>query len=183
MFSEQPNKRDEAHPRLCGEYEYVIIPVTCDMGSPPLTRGIYMLPNLSCLPCGLTPAYAGNITTAAGFSAFGQAHLRLRGEYLLASEAILPYLGSPPLTRGILIRVRFRDPFYGLTPPLTRGIFKLLCTYWHNIRLTPAYTGNIIQPQDVGRRTEAHPRIRREYYNKVVGILRNKGSPPHTRGI
>ena len=48
------------HPRLRGEYCYLIIKVPCPEGSPPLTRGIPGGADLRTGDIGITPAYAGN---------------------------------------------------------------------------------------------------------------------------
>ena len=71
----------EDHPRLRGEYDGGPLPRTCDIGSPPLTRGIPRVPYSESIPFGITPAYAGNTLSAISFFELVRDHPRLRGEY------------------------------------------------------------------------------------------------------
>ncbi len=50
----------EDHPRLRGEHSFYLCDISCDIGSPPPTRGTRT--SLSCSVCSfrITPAYAGN---------------------------------------------------------------------------------------------------------------------------
>ena len=50
-------------------------------------------------------------------------------------------------------------------------------------RLTPAYAGNIFSIGLLIVKSQAHPRIRGEYYRHHIPIIVLLGSPPHTRGI
>lgn len=72
------------------------------------------------------------------------------------------YLGSSPLTRGILVP----------------GILKSA-----DIRFTPAHAGNTHPEILFLLRLQVHPRSRGEYMWRVKIMPDLKGSPPLTRGI
>ena len=131
-------------------------------GSPPHTRGIRL--NLRDVVCwqGITPAYAGNTREQDTLEALSRDHPRIRGEYTNQMASLQRKIGSPPHTRGILIR-----------PP------TLLSRY----RITPAYAGNTVHYQYQSRFYRDHPRIRGEYIVCILTSQTPVGSPPHTRGI
>ena len=54
---------------------------------------------------------------------------------------------------------------------------------WRTGRFTPAYAGNTDDDCCRGLVSQVHPRIRGEYLNFTRWRRRQKGSPPHTRGI
>ena len=58
-------KKEEVHPRPCGEYGVRLSEQKVHKGSPPLTRGIRCRLTLRMSVCGFTPAHAGN-TNATG---------------------------------------------------------------------------------------------------------------------
>ena len=89
-------------------------------------------------------------------------HPRIRGEYrktLLLCGAIS---GSPPHTRGILVKIGVKFGVAGFTP---------------------AYAGNTKENKTPLTAAEVHPRIRGEYPERYAGRAGPVGSPPHTRGI
>ena len=130
-------------------------------------------------------------------------HPRSRGEYVFYPLHSDVYVGSPPLTRGILRCTRFRlllirvhprsrgeyrlsrsacNRFLG-SPPLTRGIHKSLCSFIQLSGFTPAHAGNTSLTLWFCTHCWVHPRSRGEYSSWVNGYSRVLGSPPLTRGI
>ena len=132
------------------------------VGSPPHTRGILHLVTIPLSQIGFTPAYAGNTPNFPNAAIFHQVHPRIRGEYTDIAGHRGSQMGSPPHTRGILLRGMCHYP---------RG------------RFTPAYAGNTSPVISSIAAPAVHPRIRGEYFLSVSQSMRNPGSPPHTRGI
>ena len=132
------------------------------MGSPPLAWGIHVHSWDRIRWPGLTPARAGNTSTATRRTCLTGAHPRSRGEYIFIYSSTLQQQGSPPLARGI--------------PDVPgRRAAKL--------RLTPARAGNTSCPYIPGWSRRAHPRSRGEYAYTSIATLPTKGSPPLARGI
>ena len=132
----------EDHPRLRGEYRISSHFVPSVLGSPPLTRGIPKGTAAQNRDYGITPAYAGNTPDSCPSRQRAWDHPRLRGEYSHPSGRVPAPPGSPPLTRGILLRT--------LHLVLIAGI-------------TPAYAGNTAISNSALCDTEDHPRLRGEY--------------------
>ena len=132
------------------------------MGSPPLTRGILLAYAIFPGMYGITPAHAGNTGWVCVRANRVRDHPRSRGEYHLRLLSVILYLGSPPLTRGILI-------------------FALHSLY--TIRITPAHAGNTFLLQVLRNIFRDHPRSRGEYKEKWKEQNTVLGSPPLTRGI
>ena len=130
-------------------------------GSPPHTRGRFSRHSQRLIPTRFTPAYAGKIQWASCRWRPARVHPRIRGEdhnFLF----LIPYsLGSPPHTRGRLLRT----------------FFSTLAN-----RFTPAYAGKIFAASSVPRIAKVHPRIRGEDKMKIQELHKAVGSPPHTRG-
>ena len=112
----------EAHPRIRGEYWYSERDRKHYIGSPPHTRGIFVMVQNRQSARRLTPAYAGNIKYILWIEIQFRAHPRIRGEYIRFLLALVSWAGSPPHTRGIL-KEELENKVY--------------------MRLTPAYAGNI----------------------------------------
>ena len=72
-------------------------------GSPPLTRGIQIDLTVNTPSTGFTPAHAGNTRSNPLMGFLTWVHPRSRGEYLIIFLVECLKIGSPPLTRGILI--------------------------------------------------------------------------------
>ena len=130
------------HPRLRGEYASIPRYENPCLGSPPLTRGIPKGTAAQNRDYGITPAYAGNTPDSCPSRQRAWDHPRLRGEYSHPSGRVPAPPGSPPLTRGILLRT--------LHLVLIAGI-------------TPAYAGNTAISNSALCDTEDHPRLRGEY--------------------
>ena len=109
------------HPRSRGEYCPGKPLYLQFIGSPPLTRGIHRDDLQALLQAGFTPAHAGNTESVPAMFLQAQVHPRSRGEYARVLQLNPFSQGSPPLTRGILMRD-----------------IKDLCAR----RFTPAHAGN-----------------------------------------
>ena len=152
-------------------------------GSPPLTRGILCRQAVCPFHPGFTPAHAGNTRLKLSVAFKCQVHPRSRGEYVFYPLHSDVYVGSPPLTRGILRCTRFRlllirvhprsrgeyrlsrsacNRFLG-SPPLTRGIHKSLCSFIQLSGFTPAHAGNTSLTLWFCTHCWVHPRSRGEY--------------------
>ena len=116
-----PAEYSKVHPRSRGEYVTKTALDKMQKGSPPLTRGIRVDLLVKFLCIGFTPAHAGNTLFAAPRALAAWVHPRSRGEYHFAIFVTPDVLGSPPLTRGILLVI-------------------YQSTRW--IRFTPAHAGN-----------------------------------------
>ena len=110
-------------------------------GSPPLTRGIPIRSTGNRILSRFTPAHAGNTIILTLSLVIPKVHPRSRGEYGFKRRIKSCIGGSPPLTRGILLRTVQLLSLQG-SPPLTRGILidldeDVVCTGF-----TPAHAGN-----------------------------------------
>ena len=91
-----------------------------------------------------------------------EVHPRSRGEYVSLHKCGVSALGSPPLTRGILL---------WLFLPSFRK------------RFTPAHAGNTRSIMRMIEANRVHPRSRGEYGIQHRDFRTTQGSPPLTRGI
>ena len=74
-------KKEEVHPRPCGEYGVRLSEQKVHKGSPPLTRGILTMVMYENSTYRFTPAHAGN-TSSISYAVGGTGvHPRSRGEY------------------------------------------------------------------------------------------------------
>ena len=132
----------KVHPRSRGEYTVTWQVSVTELGSPPLTRGILcILPFILC-PAGFTPAHAGNTNSCMYDDCSNKVHPRSRGEYVIPARLAIRMIGSPPLTRGILI---------------------VRASYPYTIRFTPAHAGNTGSGNLNLPLSKVHPRSRGEY--------------------
>ena len=152
----------KVHPRPCGEYEIHDLTKALIQGSPPLTRGIHSQKKKQRRLSRFTPAHAGNTHPEILFLLRLQVHPRSRGEYKALDLFRGFYLGSPPLTRGILSNYFFLPLRY---------------------RFTPAHAGNTVLTAALSLSIEVHPRSRGEYTGLNALRIFALGSPPLTRGI
>ena len=130
-------------------------------GSPPLARGKVHTGISTGASGGITPAYAGKSLDAASASSFARDHPRLRGEKLIFNYYERNVSGSPPLTRGKVIRCKDNPPIRGITPAYAG-------------KRNPLSINNI--------RIGDHPRLRGEKLTAMYAALMGGGSPPLTRG-
>ncbi len=149
------------HPRLRGEKQLNLTDEELPIGSPPPTRGKdWNVSPISTL-YRITPAYAGKSVTLVEIERYKGDHPRLRGEKLLLIEGYHTSLGSPPPTRGKVLR--------RLALLQSEGI-------------TPAYAGKSSPASLAGNFPWDHPRLRGEKgFCRRLG-RRHLGSPPPTRG-
>ena len=112
-------------------------------GSPLLARGIPYLENYSFRTHWITPACAGNTGCIPLSQNPPWDHSRLRGEYIGNCKHEGCYMGSPPLTRGIL---------------------SMIETSINAARITPAYAGNTVGGLITSDIKWDHPRLRGEYF-------------------
>ena len=112
------------HPRLRGNYARAKDYTRTILGSPPLTRELLYKLSICHIKSGITPAYAGTTSQMHCKRLQAWDHPRLRGNYVNGIVALLPRVGSPPLTREL------------------RVYYHLQLAYG---RITPAYAGTTLQ--------------------------------------
>ena len=130
------------HPRLRGEYHPAQNFILLGWGSPPLARGIQLIPSWRVASIGITPACAGNTPLIRLRALWSGDHPRLRGEYQCCGITPNLSVGSPPLARGIQEKVINTIPGF---------------------RITPACAGNTAVFSSVSNDNRDHPRLRGEY--------------------
>ena len=91
-----------AHPRSRGDHPLKKSVNALMTGSSPLARGPLVANLVAPLLLGLIPARAGTTAESGGFSSFGGAHPRSRGDHITASARANSSGGSSPLARGPL---------------------------------------------------------------------------------
>ena len=89
-----------AHPRSRGENKDALASVKGTAGSSPLTRGKLGDIKPDYRDVGLIPAHAGKTSVSPLIFWSPWAHPRSRGENSSRTSALVPLLGSSPLTRG-----------------------------------------------------------------------------------
>ena len=152
----------EVHPRSRGEYLLTLHQTDPEPGSSPLTRGIRGPKPENVEKARFIPAHAGNTTGSSNGTRRTQVHPRSRGEYSSQHFGSCKWIGSSPLTRGIL---------------------PVLIIFSHVFRFIPAHAGNTqTHRQELDLRW-VHPRSRGEYQRFVEQIVPGVGSSPLTRGI
>ena len=91
-----------AHPRVCGENEFLRRLNGKDMGSSPRMRGKLETAINPTQLTGLIPAYAGKTLCALFLGEFNGAHPRVCGENIRLLRALACLTGSSPRMRGKL---------------------------------------------------------------------------------
>ncbi len=110
----------------------------------------------------ITPAHAGTTYQSYALRRNAQDHPRSRGDYIMAIGLADITVGSPPLTRGLL-----------LACPLPH-------LPW---RITPAHAGTTQKSVCDDVPEQDHPRSRGDYNGRAITIRQRIGSPPLTRGL
>ena len=105
-----------AHPRSRRENASASLSKSLTLGSSPLTRGKRLTNQDAKLARGLIPAHAGKTPDESGCQAGAWAHPRSRGENTFADSVAVALVGSSPLTRGKLRRLRAPAASKGLIP-------------------------------------------------------------------
>ena len=93
-------KKQQDHPRLCGEKAVLPSKAPQMAGSPPPMRGKAGTPARGLPADGITPAYAGKSIADFILSAGNWDHPRLCGEKPNVEAITLAFRGSPPPMRG-----------------------------------------------------------------------------------
>ena len=157
----QRHSRHRVHPRIRGEDSRIKFIFHRHRGSPPHTRGRYILGSLQEGCTRFTPAYAGKILHRYASVDHEWVHPRIRGEDHVQDQHQHCRRGSPPHTRG-------------------RSFFDVVGLFLS--RFTPAYAGKICGQASCGGIWQVHPRIRGEDLSIRFNSTVHVGSPPHTRG-
>ena len=132
----------EVHPRSRGEYLLTLHQTDPEPGSSPLTRGIRGPKPENVEKARFIPAHAGNTTGSSKGTRRTQVHPRSRGEYSSQHFGSCKWIGSSPLTRGIL---------------------PVLIIFAHVFRFIPAHAGNTQTHRQELDLSWVHPRSRGEY--------------------
>ena len=149
------------HPRIRGERQFVMTPVSTSIGSSPHTRGTRIRGANLDPHRRFIPACAGNAAVRAPRARRHPVHPRMRGERKLEFALISVITGSSPHARGTL---RFRQPH--------------ACRQ----RFIPACAGNARGLGGGILVHTVHPRMRGERASSQMRDLFFAGSSPHARG-
>ena len=194
--------RRRDHPRTRGEKSVAVIVIVCFAGSPPHTRGKARNFRFRRVCPRITPAHAGKRALIQQRRVDTGDHPRTRGEKATGYCRSAFERGSPPHTRGKVVRVRLDVSDLGDhprtrgektnaarrtarptgSPPHTRGKGQSGNNPLDDRGITPAHAGK--SPFSASPRTPLrdHPRTRGEKQSSQTGEASNGGSPPHTRG-
>ena len=149
------------HPRIRGERQFVMTPVSTSIGSSPHTRGTLSSSRQSSHHCRFIPAYAGNARRTPSLRRRATVHPRIRGERGNRARSLCSDCGSSPHTRGTRPSGVQNRPYK---------------------RFIPAYAGNARGPARQQTPPSVHPRIRGERSSSPASSGSYVGSSPHTRG-
>ncbi len=104
------------HPRIRGEKDSPSTSTQSGKGSPPHTRGKVLQNGKFDTLFRITPAYAGKRIPPQPQLKVVKDHPRIRGEKFSRMENSIPYLGSPPHTRGKEVLFDQAKHHKGITP-------------------------------------------------------------------
>ena len=149
------------HPRIRGERQFVMTPVSTSIGSSPHTRGTRIRGANLDPHRRFIPACAGNAAVRAPRARRHPVHPRMRGERKLEFALISVITGSSPHARGTLIG--------------EDGMPEV-------IRFIPACAGNAHSVPPPPWRLAVHPRMRGERVIRARQTTGWSGSSPHARG-
>ena len=99
-FSPYRRRKNEDHPRLCGEKWRGVNIKFSAQGSPPPMRGKVTVSSSSRVTMGITPAYAGKRNAMTVVKIVKKDHPRLCGEKSSVGLCSDKIIGSPPPMRG-----------------------------------------------------------------------------------
>ena len=154
-------KKQQDHPRLCGEKTLLLSGDDLGVGSPPPMRGKEGDDYAGIAKARITPAYAGKSSLILSHKLIQKDHPRLCGEKLVETSDAEMSEGSPPPMRG---KGPAADRCVGAT-----GI-------------TPAYAGKRTVKKQKKAFTKDHPRLCGEKVDFVHLCTSAAGSPPPMRG-
>ena len=154
-------RRDQDHPRRCGENLLNVSHCACLKGSPPQVRGKPHMQTVSPISSRITPAGAGKTphNTPRRFSEWD--HPRRCGENRYSCSRRRSRRGSPPQVRG----------------KLSLKISRIMPT-----GITPAGAGKTQSHIRGFRRRQDHPRRCGENPCSTARFISSTGSPPQVRG-
>ena len=150
-----------AHPRRCGEHDWLPAAWSGGSGSSPQVRGTSAARPARRPSRRLIPAGAGNIRGSARRPGRSRAHPRRCGEHSMPNAAAICESGSSPQVRGT------SQPDLGDL---------------HEVGLIPAGAGNIGRSCTTFRASRAHPRRCGEHSVPVRSDAGIEGSSPQVRG-
>ena len=154
-------RREEDHPRRCGENYDVSYSILFYPGSPPQVRGKLSVSVYFALPMGITPAGAGKTRSDPESYLFLEDHPRRCGENRAQRRVRRDRRGSPPQVRG--------KP----AVPTTMNVPH---------RITPAGAGKTKRYKMFLGVKRDHPRRCGENLRRRRTFRRLRGSPPQVRG-
>ena len=154
-------RRDQDHPRRCGENYGIPCNVMQIAGSPPQVRGKPELSRPRRRKGRITPAGAGKTYPHSAIIARKEDHPRRCGENRCIAGQLGQFRGSPPQVRGKLDN-----------PSLRRG----------TVRITPAGAGKTLTRALRNSRLRDHPRRCGENRASPYPTGFRLGSPPQVRG-
>ena len=154
-------RRNQDHPRVCGE-KYIQDPTeNAILGSPPRVRGKALHFNPHRTGFGITPAYAGKRIKLRKRHSICRDHPRVCGEKDKAAEKAQHLRGSPPRVRGKVRHAHYSTTLVGITPAC-------------------AGKSNMIFLRQHVRKD--HPRVCGEKLMTAECAISKAGSPPRMRG-
>ena len=149
------------HPRVCGEKIIIGKRQVGKTGSPPRMRGKAHRASGRNALSGITPAYAGKRSWKESRPCACGDHPRVCGEKCRFQLAVRNPLGSPPRMRG-------------------KGFPAALSC--RRARITPAYAGKSLPPDNNPSTSWDHPRVCGEKFLVYRYPMNHLGSPPRMRG-
>ena len=160
-FRESSSRTQTAHPRVCGENDFWVIPESRNGGSSPRVRGKPSRSLFITLLPGLIPACAGKTRSSEPPRGATGAHPRVCGENKELEFYEPAQLGSSPRVRG--------------KPCLRRPGRR-------THRLIPACAGKTLALWRFRASFRAHPRVCGENHYRVSVDCNRRGSSPRVRG-
>ena len=157
----QRRRKNQDHPRICGEKRCGKPYGRRHPGSPPHMRGKAHLPSFCANSLRITPAYAGKSGTDKAHHVRIGDHPRICGEKPKVFRPSAMREGSPPHMRGKV------------------HVFRCSLV---SCGITPAYAGKRLREHFGVTSPEDHPRICGEKTVLFPVFLPLLGSPPHMRG-
>ena len=115
-FHGSSQRKNQDHPRLCGEKIRYMLEQAGISGSPPPMRGKDSEESQNSTVFGITPAYAGKSSRTKNQRISQRDHPRLCGEKMQCVSFVCFRAGSPPPMRGKAFDFRHTVKEIGITP-------------------------------------------------------------------
>ena len=151
-------KKQQDHPRLCGEKTLLLSGDDLGVGSPPPMRGKEGDDYAGIAKARITPAYAGKSSLILSHKLIQKDHPRLCGEKLIRPCVDCVASGSPPPMRGKGRRTQNAAGQPGITPAYAGKSQRQLHTQGR-CRITPAYAGKRLISSISAPPQRDHPRL------------------------